>query len=56
MNDAEAVIGMVDANLQRVVVLPSEKAFAIRMKYDAMKRIPGKRSSQSEVLRYLLCP
>ena len=37
MNDAEAVIGMVDANLQRVVVLPSEKAFAIRVKYDGSR-------------------
>lgn len=51
MSDEEAVIGMVDANLQRVAILPSEKAFAIRMKYNAMKRIPGKRKGGHPELR-----
>ncbi len=37
MDDDEAVIRMVDANLQREEVLPSEKARAYRMKYDALK-------------------
>ena len=37
MTDDEAVIAMVDANLQRETILPSEKAFAYRMKLDALK-------------------
>lgn len=37
MTDDEAVIAMVDANLQRETVLPSEKAFAFKMKSDAIK-------------------
>ena len=37
MTDDEAVIAMVDANLQREHILPSEKAFAYRMKLDAIK-------------------
>ena len=37
MTDAEAVIAMVDSNLQREHILPSEKAFAYKMKYDALK-------------------
>ncbi len=35
--DDEAVVAMVDTNLQREDILPSEKAHAYRMKYDAMK-------------------
>ena len=38
LTDDEAVIIMVDSNLQREQVLPSEKAFAYKMKLDAMKR------------------
>ena len=38
LTDDEAIIIMVDSNLQRERVLPSEKAFAYRMKLDAMKR------------------
>lgn len=37
MTDDGAVIAMVDANLQRETVLPSEKAFAFKMKLDAIK-------------------
>lgn len=37
MSDDEAVIAMVDANLQREHILPSEKAFAYKMKLDAIK-------------------
>lgn len=37
MTDDEAVIAMVDANLQRETIFPSEKAFAYRMKMDALK-------------------
>ena len=45
MTDDEAVIAMVDANLQREHILPSEKAFAYKMKLEAMKH-QGKTSSQ----------
>lgn len=38
MTDDEAVLIMVDSNLQREQILPSEKAFAYKMKLDAMKR------------------
>lgn len=38
MTDDEAVICMVDANVQREELLPSEKAFAYKMKMEAMKR------------------
>lgn len=38
MSDDEAIIKMVDANIQREEILPSEKAFAYKMKMDAMKR------------------
>ncbi len=37
MSDDEAVIAMVDANLQRETILPSEKSFAYNMKLDAIK-------------------
>ena len=42
-DDDEAIIAMVDSNLQREELLPSEKAFAYKMKYDAVKR-QGKRN------------
>jgi len=45
MSDDEAVIAMVDANLQREIILPSEKAFAYKMKLDAIKH-QGKASVQ----------
>ena len=38
LTDEEATIIMVDSNLQREQLLPSEKAFAYKMKLDAMKR------------------
>ena len=38
LTDDEAIIIMVDSNLQREKVLPSERAFAYKMKLDAMKR------------------
>ena len=43
LTDDEATIIMVDSNLQRETILPSEKAFAYKMKLDAMKR-QGQRS------------
>ena len=42
MSDDEAVILMVDSNLQREHLLPSEKAFAYKMKLEAMKRKAGR--------------
>lgn len=38
MEDDAAIILMVDSNLQRETILPSERAFAYKMKYDAIKR------------------
>lgn len=43
LSDDEATIIMVDSNLQRETILPSEKAFAYKMKLEAMKR-QGQRS------------
>lgn len=43
-SDEEAVIVMIDSNIQRENVLPSEKAHAYKMKYDAMKH-QGRKSS-----------
>ena len=37
MSDDEATIAMVDANLQREEILPSERAFSLKMKMDAMR-------------------
>lgn len=42
LSDDEAILHMVDTNLQREEVLPSEKAFAFKMKYEAMKRQGGR--------------
>ncbi len=44
LDDDEAVLIMVDSNLQRERILPSEKAFAYRMKLEAMKRKQGART------------
>lgn len=38
MTDDEAVIAMVDSNMQREEILPSERAFSLKMKMDAMRR------------------
>ena len=43
MSDDEAIIKMVDANIQREEILPSERAWSLKMKMDAIKR-QGKRS------------
>lgn len=43
LSDDEATIVMVDSNIQREELLPSEKAFALKMKLEAMKR-QGQRS------------
>ncbi|WP_294449569.1 ParB/RepB/Spo0J family partition protein [uncultured Gemmiger sp.] len=47
LTDDEAVIIMVDSNLQREQILPSEKAFAYKMKLDAMKRQAGRPSKEN---------
>ncbi len=47
LTDDEAIIVMVDSNLQREKLLPSEKAFAYKMKLDAMKRQAGRPSKNS---------
>ena len=48
LTDDEAIIIMVDSNLQRERVLPSEKAFAYKLKLDAMKR-QGQRTDLTSV-------
>ena len=48
MTEDEAVVRMVDSNIQREELLPSEKAFAYKMKMDAMKR-QGYRKDLQEV-------
>lgn len=48
MNDDMAIITMVDSNLQRTDVLPSERAFAYKMKLDAMKN-QGKRNDLNKI-------
>ncbi len=43
LKDDDAVIRMVDSNLNRENILPSEKALAYKMKYDSLKRKSGRR-------------
>lgn len=47
LSDDEATIIMVDSNLQREKILPSEKAFAYKMKLEAMKRQAGRPGKNS---------
>ena len=47
LSDDEAVIAMVDSNVQREEILPSERAWSFKMKMDAMKR-QGARSDLTE--------
>ena len=44
MSRDEATIFMVESNFQRTTILPSEKAFAYRMRLEAMKRLPGRKN------------
>lgn len=56
MTRDEAVIFMVDSNLQREIILPSEKAFSYKMRLEAMKRQAGRPSKENGVplgLNYL---
>jgi ParB family chromosome partitioning protein len=48
LTDDDAIIGMVDSNLHRAHVLPSEKAFAIKMKYEAIKRNNGRKKKSGQ--------
>ena len=50
LTDDEAIIIMVDSNLQREQILPSEKAFAYKMKLEAMKRQGQRRDLTSSPL------
>lgn len=43
----EAIILMVESNLQRSVILPSEKAFSYKMRLEAMKRFPGRPAKEN---------
>lgn len=43
----EAIILMVESNFQRSVILPSEKAFSYKMRLEAMKRLPGRKSKDN---------
>jgi len=45
MSDEQSIIHMVDSNVQRESILPSEKAFAYKMKMDAIKRQAGRPSN-----------
>lgn len=47
MEDDEAIVIMVDANIQREELLPSEKAFAYKMKLDALKRTAGRPTKEN---------
>lgn len=47
MSREEAIVIMVESNLQRSKVLPSEKAFAYKMRLEAMKRMPGRPSKEN---------
>ena len=47
MSRDEAIIAMVDSNLQRDVILPSEKAKSYKMRYEAMKRTAGRPSKEN---------
>ena len=44
MQDNEAVVTMVDSNLQREQITASEKAYAYKMKYDAIKKKAGRKN------------
>ena len=49
LTDDQAIVIMVDSNLQREQILPSEKAFAYKMKLDASRRIAGRPSKENSV-------
>lgn len=50
MSKDEATVFMVESNYQRTQILPSEKAFAYKMRLEAMKRLPGRPSINADPL------
>lgn len=50
MTNDDAIIAMVDSNMQREEILPSEKAFSYKMKYDAMRRQAGRPSKNGALV------
>lgn len=50
LNDDQAIVIMVDSNMQRENILPSEKAFAYKLKLEAIKRQAGRPSNNSRQL------
>ena len=50
MDDDAATILMVDSNLQRETILPSERAWAYRMKLEAMNRVMGRPKKEGQVV------
>ena len=53
LKDDDAVINMVDSNLFRETIRPSEKAVAYKMKYEAIKRKSGRKNG-GQIDYYLL--
>jgi ParB family chromosome partitioning protein len=47
LDDDAAIVAMVDSNLQRESILPSEKAFAYKMKLEAMNRKAGRHTNEN---------
>ena len=50
LDDDDAVLAMVDSNLQRENLLPSEKAWAYKMKLDAVDRVKGRPKKEGQVV------
>ena len=53
MSRDEATVFMVESNFQRSTILPSEKAFAYKMRLEAMKRLPGRPEKGATSLPHL---
>ena len=49
----EAIILMVDSNLQRTEILPSEKAFSYKMRLEALRRLPGRIKANGDPVGHL---
>ena len=48
LDDDEAILRMIDSNIQREYLLPSERAYAYKMRLEAMKRKAGRRSKKEK--------
>ena len=55
LNDDEAVIQLVDSNIQREDILPSERAQAYKMKLEAIRRKAGRPVPPPQSSQRLLC-